>query len=135
MLPECRVCDDTGLLNSVPCPRCRKQERSDQIAARKAVEAKRKAAVDPRRWLAQVEEHSRADPETRSYWLALVLATRADRYGRVSIPIESIARICRCSQRTALRAIADLIAIKELRIVQHGGGKDRFSVYQLLKLA
>ncbi len=135
METQCFVCDDTFLVSGVPCPRCRKQERYDHLAARRAAEAKRRAAIDPRRWLAQVEEHSKADPDSRAYLLAIILATRADRWGRVSVPLAALARICRCSERTILRTVACLVAIKELSVIQHGGGKDRHAVYQLRKLA
>jgi hypothetical protein len=128
-LPECYVCKDTGEVGANACPRCRKQERYDQIAARRIIAAKRKADLHPRRFLRHIEEHSKAP--LRPYLLLMAMATRCDHRGRVSTAPEILAKVCRCSRRTVFRLIEELEALQELSIIRHGGGKDRPAIYQL----
>lgn len=127
----CRVCDDSGEARGSPCPRCRKRERADHFASKKAAEAKRQSTIDPRRWLAQVQQHSKA--KDRAYLLAVILATRADRNGRVSVPPDALASICRCKRRTVFILLANLIALGELITIRRGGGKGRHAIHQFTK--
>ena len=133
MIPECRVCNDSWLLSGVPCPRCRKKERRDQAEARKLAEAKRKAAIDPRRWLAQVEERSQAQGGT--YLLAIVMATRANRRGFVQLTNERMMELCRCKRTKLFEMLAELVKIGELRLHHKGRGEGNHSVYQMLVTA
>lgn len=127
---SCYVCNDTGEVGNCACARCRPRERRDQIAARKDIEAKRIAAIDPRRWLAQVEERSQS--KSRTYLLAVIMATRADSKGFVRLTNDRLMELCRCKRAKFFEMIAELIALNELRLHKKGRGKGNHSVYQLL---
>ena len=130
---SCGACGGTGSvagMSGAPklCPRCQRAAIADQREARRKAEAKRRAAIDPRRWLALVEEHSNA--KDRAYLLAVIMATRANRSGFVSIPIDAMMRICRCGRRTIFYLLEKLIALGEIHEAQAGGGKGRHAVYR-----
>ena len=120
-LPECYVCMDSGISASLPCPRCRPKERKDQKDARNEAETARRASLNPRRYLAHVEEHSEA---VNTYRLVLfAIASRADAYGWASMPIFRLAEVCRISEATARRCLKHLIATGDINLVKAGRSK------------